>query len=154
MRYLRLFVCILLTLAVGGLGGVATADGVAGWYETLNKPSFNPPNWIFGPVWTLLYLIMGISLWRIWEQPVSIHRNRAVRIFFIQLTLNFSWSFIFFGMGEIALAFAEICLLWICIAIMIRRFYAVDRTAAFLNIPYLLWVTFASVLNAAYMSLN
>lgn len=154
MRYLRLFASVVLTLAIGGIAGIATADGVSGWYETLNKPSFNPPNMVFGPVWTLLYILMGISLWRIWELPVSIHRIRAIRIFFIQLTLNFAWSFIFFGMKEITLAFVEIVALWVCIFIMIKRFYFIDRKAALMNIPYLIWVTFATALNGAYMLLN
>jgi tryptophan-rich sensory protein len=154
MKALRLIVCLLLTLATGGIAGILTSEGVNDWYNTLVKPSFNPPNWIFGPVWTLLYILMGVSLWMIWEMPVSIHRQRAIRIFFIQLTLNFSWSFLFFSFGWIEVALAEIILLWFSILVMILRFRKLKPAAAYLNVPYLIWVGFATVLNAAYLALN
>lgn len=153
-RYLRLLLCVLLTLTAGGVSGILTADSIGTWYQTLNKPSFNPPNQIFGPVWTTLYLLMGISLWMIWELPVSLARNRALRLFFLQLTLNFTWSFLFFSFHWTGVALAEILALWLSILIMILRFYPLNRKAALLNIPYLLWVSFASILNAAYWKLN
>lgn len=146
--------CILLTMAIGGLSGFATISGVNGWYKTLNKPSFNPPNAIFGPVWSLLYLLMGISLYLIWQQPKSSERKKAVGVFFVQITLNFFWSIIFFNLHSIGFALVEIIAMWLAILAMIILFYRVNRPAALLQIPYICWVSFASVLNAAIYHLN
>lgn len=153
-KALKLLVSLLLPLVIGGISGVLTAGAVTGWYTTLIQPSFNPPNWVFGPVWTLLYVLMGVSHYRIWTSEKTSDRTTALRLFWLQLGLNFFWSLIFFGAGQITLALVEILLLWICIALMIRRFYFIDRVAAWINVPYLMWVSFATVLNAAYAWLN
>ena len=153
-KSLKLIIAILLPMVVGGLSGFLTANAIGTWYTTLNQPSFNPPNWVFGPVWTTLYLIMGISLYRIWRLPVSEERNQAIKIFALQMTLNFFWSLIFFKWHLIGLALVEIILMWLMIAAMIHHFKKLDTAAGYMNIPYLLWVSFASVLNGAYFILN
>lgn len=151
---LKLIVSVLIPLGIGAISGFFTSDAIPGWYETLNKPSFNPPNRVFGPVWTTLYFLMGISLFLVWKQNASKERNRAILIFMVQLFLNFCWSFLFFYYHQIGLAFVEIILLWVCIISMIIVFYKIKPLAAYINIPYLLWVTFASFLNGAYYFLN
>ncbi len=153
-KSLKLVIAILLPMVVGGLSGFLTANSINGWYTTLNQPSFNPPNWVFGPVWTTLYLIMGISLYRIWSLPITEERNLAIKIFALQMTLNFFWSLIFFKWHLIGLALVEIIVMWIAIAMMIHKFKKLDKFAAYMNIPYLCWVSFATVLNASYYFLN
>lgn len=153
-QILKLLVSIILPLSLGAIAGMFTSQSVPEWYATLNRPSFNPPDWIFGPVWTALYVLMGISLFLVWKQDVSKERNLAILIFLFQLLLNFAWSFIFFYFNMIGLALVEIILLWISIAVMLILFYKIKPIASYINIPYLLWVTFASVLTASYYLLN
>lgn len=150
----KLVVSILIPLALGAIAGRFTAQAVPEWYVSLDKPSFNPPNWIFGPVWTLLYILLGISLYIIWKQTPGKERNNALRIFSLQMFLNFIWSFVFFYFNQIGLALIVIIGLWFSIAFMLKRFYKIKPLAAYLNLPYLLWVTFASVLNAGYYIIN
>jgi tryptophan-rich sensory protein len=150
----KLIVSLALPLVIGAIAGIYTSTGTSGWLDTINSPSFRPPDWLFGPVWTLLYLLMGFSLFLIWKQKVSKQRNLAITIFFVQLALNFFWSFIFFYFFMIGIAFIEIILLWISIVTMIALFYKIKPMAAYVNIPYLLWVTFATILNGAYFFLN
>jgi benzodiazapine receptor len=150
----KLIVSLLLPLGIGAFAGIFTMDAIPGWYETLTRPSFNPPNWVFGPVWTALYFLMGISLFLIWNQSLSKERNRAILFFSIQLILNFCWSFLFFYYHQLGMALVEIILLWLSIFLMILRFYKIRPLAAYINIPYLLWVSFATILNAAYYLLN
>jgi tryptophan-rich sensory protein len=150
----KLLVSIILPLALGAIAGMFTSQSVPEWYATLNRPSFNPPNWIFGPVWTTLYILMGISLFLIWKQDLSKERNLAILIFLLQLLLNFAWSFIFFYFNRIGFALIEIVFLWISIVIMLVLFYKIKPMAAYINIPYLIWVTFATILNASYYLLN
>ena len=151
---LKFLISLLLPLSLGAIAGMFTSQSVPEWYATLNRPSFNPPNWIFGPVWTSLYILMGISFFLIWKQEASKVRNRAILIFLLQLMLNFAWSFIFFFFNLIGLALVEIILLWISIVMMLVVFYKIKPVASYINIPYLLWVTFATVLNASYYVLN
>jgi translocator protein len=151
---LKLIVSIALPLLVGAVAGIFTAKAIPGWYETLYQPSFNPPNWLFGPVWTVLYILMGISFFMIWQTPPGNQRTLAMVAFFVQLLLNFGWSFLFFHFKEIGLALAEVIVLWCAIVVMIVFFYRIRPVSAWINIPYLLWVTFATVLNAAYYKLN
>lgn len=153
-QFLKLSLCILSTLLIGGISGFATASSINGWYVTINKPSFNPPNYLFGPVWTTLYILMGISLYMILQSDSNELRKKAVTIFSIQLLLNFCWSFIFSNFQSLSLAFAEIILMWISILMMIIIFYKINKTAALLQIPYLLWVSFASILNGSIWYLN
>lgn len=150
----KLFVSLALPLALGAIAGLYTADAIPGWYKTLNRPSFNPPDWLFGPVWTTLYILMGISLFLIWKQSASKERNLAIFVFLLQQALNFGWSFIFFYFNRIGFALIEIILLWINIIIMLVLFYKIKPIASYINIPYLIWVTFATILNAGYYLLN
>ena len=122
LQIIKLIVSIVLPLGLGTIAGIFTAQSVPEWYETLNRPSFNPPNWIFGPVWTSLYIFMGISLFMIWKQDRSKERNLAILVFMLQLFFNFCWSFIFFYFKMIGLALIEIILLWISIVIMLFLF--------------------------------
>jgi translocator protein len=150
----KLVVAIALPLTVGGIAGMFTTEAIPDWYATLNQPSFNPPNWIFGPVWTLLYILMGISIYLIWNLAPGKSRQQAMAVFLVQLLLNFAWSFCFFYFKRIDLALVNIVLLWGTIVFMLNRFNRLKPMAAYINIPYLLWVTFAAVLNAAYFILN
>lgn len=124
------------------------------WYAGLSKPAWNPPNWIFGPVWTALYLMMAVAAWRIWRLGGFGGQRRPLVLFFIQLALNAAWSPLFFGLKEPGLAFAEILVLWLAIVLTITAFRRADRLAAGLLVPYLAWVSFASVLNFTLWRMN
>lgn len=154
-NYLLLAICIIACLVIGFLGSFFTVTGPDSWYESINKPSFNPPNWIFGPVWTFLYILMGISLYLVLRQGLS---NPVVRtallIFGAQLFLNLLWSALFFGLQSPLFAFIEIIILWAFILLAIINFYPLSRPAAYLLVPYILWVSFAAVLNFSIMRLN
>jgi len=152
---LAFIINIAITLGVGALGGWATAQSVKTWYPTLNKPSFNPPNWLFAPVWTTLYLLIGIAAYLVWTKRNQIvHFPRTVAIYFIQLILNLAWSFIFFYLHEIGFALAEIILLLFVIVINAVIFYRIDKWAGLIFIPYILWVSFASFLTYNILILN
>jgi translocator protein len=150
----KLVLSLILTLGTGAIAGIFTGQSVADWYTTLNRPSFNPPNWVFGPVWSTLYFLMGISLYLVWKQRPSAERNHAILIFIVQLVLNFLWSFLFFYLHMIGAALIDIIFLWGTILTMIILFIRISPVAGYLNIPYLLWVSFATVLNTAYFFLN
>jgi len=151
---IKLVISLLLPLSVGAVAGMFTSQAVPTWYASLNRPSFSPPNCVFGPVWTSLYILLGISFFLIWKEEASKVRDLAVWVFLIQMLLNFAWSFLFFYFNLIGAALIEIILLWISIALMIYLFYKIKPVAAYLNIPYLLWVSFATILNAGYYFLN
>jgi tryptophan-rich sensory protein len=152
---LKLVISVAVPLVVGGLSGYATARGVADWYPTLTKPSFNPPAWVFGPAWTLLYIMMGVAAFLVWRKGLDVDGVRiALTVFAVQLALNGLWSILFFGMRAPGLALAEIILLWIAIAITTVLFWRVTPTAGVLLLPYLGWVSFATVLNASLWWLN
>lgn len=151
---IKFVISILIPLLLGAIAGGFTSQAVPGWFASLNRPSFSPPNWIFGPVWTILYILLGLSLYLIWKQIPSKERNNAILIFSFQMFLNFIWSFVFFYFNQIGLALIVIIGLWLSIILMINRFYKIKPLAAYLNLPYILWVTFASVLNAGYFILN
>lgn len=142
---------ILVCLAVGGLGGVATAQSVTDWYPTLNKPAWTPPGWLFGPVWTVLYVMMGVAAWLVWRTGDA---RAALGIFAVQLALNFAWSFLFFGLKSPVMGLVCIILLWLAIAATIRAFGRNSNVAAVLLWPYLAWVSFATALNGAIVVLN
>lgn len=150
----KLIICLLIPLAAGAISGFATIENVGGWYATLNKPSFNPPNYLFAPVWTTLYILMGISSYLIVRDHPQQVKGTAGSIYFLQLALNFAWSFLFFSFQQPGFALVEIIVLWLCILTMIVVFYRLHKTAGLLQIPYLLWVSFAAVLNASVYSLN
>jgi tryptophan-rich sensory protein len=152
---IKLILAVAVPLAVGGLSGLATARGVDTWYPTLAKPSFNPPAWVFGPTWTVLYILMGVALFLVWRQGPSAQGVRfALTVFAVQLVLNALWSIIFFGMQSPAWAFVEIILLWLAILATLWAFWRVTPAAGWLLVPYLAWVSFATVLNGSIWVLN
>lgn len=151
----RLLVSLAIPVLAGGIGGWATARGVVEWYPTLVKPPFNPPAWVFGPVWTLLYILMGVALFLVWSK--GFHRSavrKAVGFFGLHLLLNVFWSYLFFGARAPGWALVEILILWVAIVWTLVLFSRIKRTAGWLLVPYLAWVTFASVLNSAIWLLN
>lgn len=132
---------------VSGISGYATAQAIPTWYASLSKPSFNPPNQIFAPVWTVLYALMGIAAWLVWRMPDSADRTRALVLFWLQLLLNFAWSWIFFHQHLIFAAALEIVILWFAILFMTMAYWRVYPPAGWMMVPYLCWVSFASILN-------
>ncbi len=153
-KTLLLIACLMGPLIIGGISGYATASNIGTWFVTVIKPSFNPPNYLFAPVWTALYLLMGFGLFLILQTPPSAQRKKAIVAFSIQLALNFCWSILFFSFHALGIALIEIIAMWISIAAMIYYFKPVNKTAAYLQIPYLCWVSFATVLNASIWWLN
>jgi tryptophan-rich sensory protein len=149
----KLIISIALPFLAAAIGSVFTSSSVSTWYVELNKPVFNPPDWVFGPVWTLLYLMMGIAFYIVWTSR-SKHQKFAFIAFGTQLFLNALWSILFFGLKMPLLAFIEIILLWIAIAATMFYFYKIKRSAAYLLVPYILWVSFAAVLNVSLAILN
>lgn len=146
---------IFISQAAGIIGSVFTTSAIPTWYAGLEKPSFGPPNWLFGPVWITLYTLMGISLYLVWVSGIKNKRVKyAITVFFINLVLNALWSLIFFGMKNPQIAFFEIVILWGFIVYLIRLFSKINLTSAIILIPYLIWVTFASILNFSIWKLN
>jgi translocator protein len=154
MRWGGLLGWIFLCFAVAGVSGAWTAREITGWYRTLHRPSFAPPNWVFGPVWSLLYLLMAIAAWLVWAAPGSGARSWGLGLFLLQLALNFAWSWIFFRKHAIGTALVEVVLLWAAIGATLLAFTRVSTTAAWLMAPYLAWVSFATALNAGFWRLN
>ena len=151
---LGLFACIILCLAVSAGGGAITATSVDTWYQALEKPTFNPPDWLFAPVWNLLYLLMGIAAWRVWRLQSSRALRPVYMVFGLQLCLNLAWSCLFFGLQRIDLALVEIIILLAVIIINMVMFRNFDRLAGLLFVPYIAWVTYATILNASLWILN
>lgn len=150
----KLFISLVATIGIGSLGGIFTIAEIPTWYAGLNKPSFNPPNWLFGPVWTSLYTMMGIAFYLIWKQPATDSRKKAIQLFIIQFVLNFFWSIIFFSLHAIAAALIEIIVMWVFILLTILQFSKLSKTAAWLMVPYIAWVSFATLLTASIWKLN
>jgi benzodiazapine receptor len=143
----------LACFLAAGLGSLFTMISLGSWYTALAKPSWNPPSWVFGPVWTVLYAMMAVAGWLVWRRGGAAIRP-ALRWFAVQLVLNVGWSAVFFGLQMPGPAFAEILVLWIAIAATLRTSWRVSRPAGILLVPYLLWVSFAAVLNFAIWRLN
>ena len=152
MRHaLALTLFLLATFVAAGVGAFFVPGA---WYESLAKPDWNPPNWLFGPVWTLLYLMIGTSGWLVWREAGFAGARWALSVFALQIVLNAAWSWLFFGLQRPDLALVKIVVLLLSIAVMIGLFWSVSRLAALLLVPYLAWVGFATVLNAAIWKLN
>lgn len=173
-----LILSILICLAAGAFGSLFTVHAIPTWYAGLVKPALNPPNWVFGPVWTLLYILMGISLYLVWRNDWRVrnslfvsHRQawnqwsqrfwtgdlqkqNIIAIFVIQLILNAAWSYIFFGLHQVGWALFELLALWCAVVYTIINFYRVSKTSAWLLLPYILWITFAIYLNYSILSTN
>jgi translocator protein len=151
-KWLMLAFFIVVCLAVAGLAGFATAQSVAAWYPTLNKPSWTPPSWLFGPVWSVLYVMMAVAAWLVCQKGPE--ARGALMLFWGQLLLNLAWSFLFFGVQSPLLGLIDIIALWLAIALTIYAFAFHSRAASLLMTPYLMWVSFATALNAAIWQLN
>jgi len=154
-KFLKYALSIVLCLSTGAVGTIFTVSAIPTWYTTLVKPSFSPPNWIFGPVWTTLYILMGISLATIWEKGIKSGRFReAIYLFLAQLAINAVWSPVFFGAKNLFLALIIIIFMWIFIVKTILSFRKISKFAAYLLYPYIAWVSFASILNFSIWFLN
>jgi len=151
----KLIFSIIIAHSAGIVGSLFTMSAISTWYESLIKPAFNPPNWIFGPVWLLLYTLMGIALYFIWQKGLNNKQVRFTFIFFItHLIFNALWSIVFFGLQNILLALIVILVLWTMILALILLSWKIDKRASYLLIPYLLWVSFATLLNFSILQLN
>lgn len=153
MRIARLAIFVVLCYGAAGLGGALTSPGLP-WLATLQKPAFNPPDWVFGPVWTVLYGLMAVSGWLVHATPPSRRRTQALSVFALQLCLNVAWSGLFFYLHRPGWSFAEVCVLLGTIWFYVVLTWPIERRAAWLFVPYGLWVAFATVLNAAIWRLN
>jgi tryptophan-rich sensory protein len=155
MKIFKLILSVVICLGAGAIGSLFTASSIPTWYTTIEKPFFNPPNWIFGPVWTLLFIMMGVALFLVWNKGWQNKKVKiAMLIFGIQFLLNILWSILFFGFLSPFYAFVEIIFLWLAILVTIIYFYQISRPASWLLVPYILWVSFASVLNFFIWRLN
>ncbi len=151
----QVIIAILISEAAGIIGSVFTSPSIPTWYAGIIKPTFSPPNWVFGPVWTTLFALMGIASYIVWKRGFERRDVRiALGMFALQLILNVTWSLIFFGLQNPALAFLEIIALWLAIALTIVSFYRINKNAAYLLITYVLWVSFDMFLNYTIWSLN
>jgi len=172
-NWIKLVIALIIPILAGWIGSIVTLPSIDSWYSTLAKPALNPPAWVFGPVWTVLFLFIGVALFIVWKKGWQVRnqlfddRNKSwnpwtrrfwsgdwqkaniIAIFCIQLVLNVVWSYIFFGLHQPGLAFFELLALWFSILYLIINFYRVSKTAAWLLLPYFLWVTFAGYLNLA-----
>ncbi len=151
----KLVLSLAITVILGLSGGFFSVSEIPGWYAQLQRPSWNPPNWIFPPVWTLLFVMMGISLFLVWKNnaPVRV-KKMAIMIFSIQLLLNILWSYVFFKQHTMGWALAEIIILWIAILLTIFAFGKISSLAAWLLVPYISWVSFAAILNYTFWKIN
>ena len=153
-RWIGLAVFIVACLGAGGLGAIATTPEIEGWYKTIAKPSWNPPDWIFGPVWTTLFILMAIAAWFVWKPDGFKNAATPLWLFAVQLILNIAWSWIFFGLHQPGWAFAEIVVLWLAIVATTAAFLRYSKIAGWLLVPYLAWVSFAAVLNFTIWRMN
>ena len=152
---IRLIISILICQLAGFLGSLFTTPSIPTWYASLEKPSFNPPNWLFSPVWITLFVLMGISLYLLLEKSFREQKVKKALIFFaIQLVLNVFWSILFFGLKSPLFAFFEIIILWVAISLTIIQSFKISKIASFLLLPYILWVSFAAILNYFLWNLN
>lgn len=150
-KWLALVLALVITFACSAIGAQFSPGE---WYRALEKPTVNPPNWIFGPVWTVLYAAMAVAAWVVWCERDRVNVKSALAAYGVQLVLNAAWSWLFFGRHEIGWALVEIALLWFAILATIMLFWRVRRTAALLLLPYLVWVGFAAFLNSRFWQLN
>lgn len=153
-KVIACIICLFLPLLVGGISARLTAADIPIYNDLLIKPFFNPPGYLFGPVWTILYLLMGVSLYLVWDSPQSALRKKALIIFAVQLAANFLWSILFFSFHLLFISSIEILIIWALILNMIFTFSKIKKVAGWINIPYLLWVSFASLLNISFWWLN
>lgn len=155
MNVRKLLMSVTVCLGAAIIGALFTSQSVDGWYTALQKPVFTPPNWLFGPVWTTLYIMIGIAFYLVWERPFPRKEKTAAYILFaVQLLINVGWSAVFFGLRSISGGMFTILGLWVVIAATIQQFRKISTLAAWLLVPYLLWVSFAGLLNWGFWYLN
>jgi benzodiazapine receptor len=145
---------VVVCFAAAGIGSLATRSSVKSWYRELRRPDWTPPDWVFGPVWTALYVMMAISAWLVWRETSAATARSALVLFGIQLVLNVLWSVVFFGLKWVGAAFGEVLLLWMMLIATAVSFYPLSLLAAWLLIPYIAWVGFASYLNFRIWQMN
>ena len=150
-KYLSLFLILIITFIASGIGGFVTASFKEPWYSEIVLPSFNPPSWVFAPVWTALYILMSIAAWRIW---IKFNDHKILNIYFYHLLFNGTWSIVFFGFHQIQLALINIIIILIFIVILMKIYLNKDKLSFFIMVPYFLWTLYASVLNTAIVILN
>jgi benzodiazapine receptor len=152
----KIAIAVIICLAVGYSSSTFTKEGVETWYPTILKPNFNPPNWVFMPVWTLLFILIGVAAGIVWDKINEQNEEvkKALGFFLIQLILNAVWSYLFFGLKNPTLALIEIALLWLMIYETYLKFDKINKIAGYLLIPYMAWVSFAGILNASIWWLN
>lgn len=153
-KIVTFIISVAIPFAAGAIGSIATIPNIPTWYAALEKPFFNPPNWIFGPVWTLLYILMGVSLYLVWTAHNKQSKKRAFALFGAQLALNTLWSLVFFGLHWPWLAVVVILALWITIVMTMQTFRRYSQTSFWIFMPYIVWVSFAAVLNISVALLN
>jgi len=153
-RWLPLGLFLFLALLTGLIGGLATATSVGTWYVALHKPSWTPPNWLFGPAWTLLYVLMAVATWRVWRAGSPVESRHTFRLYSAQLGLNALWSILFFALRQPGWALVDVLALWLVLMRLLVRYRYADRLALWLWAPYVAWVTYAALLNAAVWELN
>jgi tryptophan-rich sensory protein len=150
-KFVSLFLFLITTFSASFIGGITTFKFKEPWYSTLVKPSFNPPDWVFGPVWTILYILMAIAIWNVWIKSKNIN---LVYLYFIHLFFNTTWSVVFFGFNQIELALINLIVLILFIVILFRKYKVISKLSAYLMIPYILWCCFAFLLNLNLIMLN
>lgn len=151
----KLVLSVVITEGAGGIGSIFTFTQISSWYATLNRSPLAPPNWFFGPMWITLYFLMGVSLYMVWKNRLTVPDSWvALTLFGVQLLLNVLWSLIFFGLHQLLFGFVEIVFLWFFIAATIIEFRPIDKSAAYLLFPYISWVTVATALNLSILLLN
>jgi translocator protein len=154
-QFVPFLISLLITLAIGVVAFLFTRPQIVGWYSTLSKPWFNPPSWVFAPVWTCIYILIALSAYLVWQRrDDSTNYLTARSVYIIQLILNFSWSIVFFGLHSILGGLLVVILLWACIVLNVRWFGKISKTAGLLLLPYFLWVSFATLLNFNIYLLN
>ena len=150
-KYLSLTFILLITFLASGIGGFTTANFKEPWYSQIILPSFNPPSWVFGPIWTTLYILMSIAIWRIW---IKFYDNKILNLYFFHLFFNMIWSIIFFGFHQIGLALLDLVIILIFIVLLMKIYYLKDKISFSLMVPYFLWSGYALVLNFSIFILN
>ena len=150
-KFVSLFLFLITTFSASFIGGITTFKFKEPWYSTLVKPSFNPPDWVFGPVWTILYILMAIAIWNVWIKSKNIN---VVYLYFIHLFFNTTWSVVFFGFNQIELALINLIVLILFIVILFLKYKVISKLSAYLMIPYFLWCCFAFLLNLNLIMLN
>ena len=152
-NWVKLAISIAIPQIIGATGAFFTVSGVGSWYQSINRPEWNPPSWLFGPVWTTLYVLMGIALYLVWKSDES-NKRTAITLWSVQLVVNFLWSLLFFNQHQIGGALIDLVILWLLILLTIFAFAKINKTAAWLLVPYISWVTFAGILNYTIWMLN